>query len=96
MVLFFLGALICAANFYLSYIRYSLFYMTGRQSEFRYVSGIPLVGSLIVVLSLIFLRLPHWATLAGVVLAVLDTGGIHWFIGSVAWHSMRSGSTPKS
>ena len=85
-----LGSLVCIANFYLSYLRYPLFLLTGRKAEFRFVSGFPFVGSLMVVACLIFFRLPCWSVIAGIVLALLDTGGIHWFIGSIAWHSMRN------
>jgi len=91
-----LGSLVCATNFYLSYVRYPVFFLTGRKAEFQYVSGFPIVGSLIVTACLIFLQLPRWAVVAGIALALLDTGGIHWFLGSLLWHRMKDKSTQNS
>ncbi|MFZ0806056.1 MAG: hypothetical protein WAN03_07725 [Candidatus Sulfotelmatobacter sp.] len=48
-VLLALGGSICTLNFYLSYIRSLLFRLAGRQAEFRFISGLPIVGSLAVI-----------------------------------------------
>ena len=90
------GGFICGLNFYLSYIRYLLFRLAGRRAEFRFISGVPIVGSLIVILSLVGFHLPRWAWIVGIALAALDTGGIHWFVGSVAWHEMKNAAGSKS
>ena len=48
-VLLALGSLICAINIYASFIRYPLHRLRGRRNQdFRWVSGYPLVGSLLV------------------------------------------------
>jgi hypothetical protein len=50
------------------------------------------IGSvLIVIVAALFFGLPHWMRITGILLALIDTGGIHWFIGSLAWHSMVKG-----
>ena len=87
-IAFGLGAFICAGNFYLSFIRYPLHRLCGRSREsYRWVSGIPLFGSLFVALSLLQLCATPWLLPAGVVLILADTGGVHWFIGTMIYHS---------
>ena len=83
------GGFLCALNFYLSFLRYALYSLRGRKGEYRYVSGVPLLGSFLVVALLIPLELPNCARIAGVALAALDTGGLHWFIGTMAWQAMK-------
>jgi hypothetical protein len=91
-----LGSFVCVANLYLSFIRYPLFCLTRRRENFRWVSGLPIVGSLLVASSLVLLRLPRGAFVSAIVLAALDTGGIHWFIGSVAWQLCKERAARKS
>ena len=79
-----LGGFVCALNFYLTFLRYPLHRLRGQ--PFRWVSGFPLVGSLFVVPCLWWLPLLSWAFWLAVVLAVLDTGGLHWFAGVLLWH----------
>lgn len=88
-VLLGLGGAICAFNFYLSVLRYPLCALRGRAGEYRWMSGLPLVGSALVVLSLVLAQLPSWAVLGGATLAALDTGGIHWFAGVMAWQTLK-------
>jgi len=76
-----MGMLICALNIFLSFVRPLWFRLANRNSKYGRVSGVPLVGSLMTVASLAFLRFPGWVFIAGILLAVADTGGIHWFIG---------------
>lgn len=81
--LFGLGAYVCCLNFYLSFLRYPLCKLSGR--ECRWVSGFPLVGSLLVVLAgVVFHDAPvfFWG---GMVIALLDTGGLHWLVGTMLW-----------
>ena len=87
-----LGGFVCALNFYLSFLRYPLYRLDGL--PFRWVSGLPLVGSLFVVLGLCWLPLPTWVFWLAVVLAGLDTGGLHWFVGSQLWHWLFPPSAP--
>lgn len=92
------GAFLCALNFYLSFLRYPLYRLRGRESEYRYVSGAPVLGSFLVVALLIPPALPTWARIAGLVLAAFDTGGLHWFIGVTAWLAIKKAraSRPQS
>jgi multisubunit Na+/H+ antiporter MnhB subunit len=79
------GALISVIDFYLSFIRYPLHRLCHRDRPLKWVSGYPLVGSLL----LWFAALSYWflgdVRSAAIALAfsVLDTGGIHWF--AVSW-----------
>lgn len=78
-ILFAAGTFICCTNFYLSFIRYPLCLFLRREYEF--VSGFPVIGQLLIVISIALF--PHRASTllwAGMVLALLDTGGVHWFI----------------
>jgi hypothetical protein len=85
------GGAFCWLNFYLSFIRYPLHRLRGQPREtFRWTSGIPLIGSLCVVAGLVLMKvsgaLPSTALLALALASVaLDTGGIHWFIGTMVW-----------
>jgi hypothetical protein len=54
------------------------------------MSGIPAVGSVLVVGALALGSLPAWALISGSAFAVLDTGGLHWFVGGLAWQAMKS------
>jgi hypothetical protein len=86
------GCAVCALNFYLSFVRYANFYIAGPTSEYRFVSGIPLTGSLVALACFVCFRLPHWAWLIGIICALADTGGIHWFLGTMLWHAGDHGS----
>jgi hypothetical protein len=80
---FFAGAWISGWNFYVSFLRMP--FARWRRREVRYESGAPLVGSLILVWFAAWHRAEpgwFWASLA---IAVLDTGGLHWVLGSVLW-----------
>jgi hypothetical protein len=81
--LFALGASICALNAYLSFLRYPLYKLSGR--KFQWVSGIPVFGSLLVVIALIIHHESWWLLASGIVLALFDTGGVHWFAGWLLW-----------
>src|SRR6266568_9349463 len=88
---FALGSGVCLLNFYLSFVRYPVQRWLGLSKDsYRWVSGFPLVGSLFVALSL--LRLHSVPTLLpiGVGLIAADTGGIHWFIGSMIYQSFHA------
>lgn len=85
-ILFGLGALLSVTNLYLSFLRHPLHRLRGLPEESYYrVSGFPLFGSLFIALSLIGLRdIPAMIPVA-IVLMLIDTGGIHWFIGSMIY-----------
>jgi hypothetical protein len=86
------GAFVCALNFYLSFLRSPLDRALGRQAGSRRPSGFPVLGSLIVALFLIRWRgfgLPTWAMAVCAALAMLDTGGLHWFLGTLMWGALH-------
>jgi hypothetical protein len=77
-----LGAVLCLTNFYLSFLRYPVHRLRGLpRASYRWESGIPLFGSLLVALSLLGLHSLSGILPAAIVLMVIDTGGIHWFAG---------------
>jgi hypothetical protein len=85
LILFALGALVTVMNVYLSFIRYPVHLALGGTREtFRWVSGIPLIGSVFLWLSFPLLSSVglRWFAAA---LSVFDTGGIHWFVGMMWW-----------
>ncbi len=76
-----LAALVGGLNFYLSFLRGTIYRRAHDSMEgYRHVSGVPLVGTLLVVIGLVvgFGSL-HCAVL-GLVGLVLDTGGLPWFL----------------
>lgn len=93
--LFVLGALLCGANFYFSFLRYPLHLLRGLpKEEYHWVSGVPLLGSLLVCISWLGLHHDPAMTIVTVALLLMDTGGIIWFIGSMIFQSSRSASGP--
>ena len=83
-IAFGLGALLCLTNFYLSFLRYPLHRLRRLPKEsYRWVSGFPLFGSLFVGLSLLGLHDLSGMIPVAVVLILIDTGGIHWFVGTM-------------
>jgi len=67
------GGWVALFNFYLSLIRPPLRRHTHPTEQQRHVSGIPLVGSLLLMVAVIWAH-PLWLWL---VLMLLDTGGFH-------------------
>ena len=85
-ILFGLGALLCVTNFYLAFLRYPLHRQLGLPKEsYHWVSGFPLFGSMCVAISLLGLHDIPAMIPVGTVLMLIDTGGIHWFIGSMIY-----------
>jgi hypothetical protein len=81
-IIFALGAFVSVTNFYLSFLRYPFHRARGLPKEsFHWVSGFPVIGSLLVGLSLIGLHAVPVVLPVVIVLIVIDTGGIHWFAG---------------
>ena len=90
-----LGGFFCALNAYLSWLRYPLHRLRGRRpEEYRHASGAPVVGSL-------FLLIGWYGGARGDgdldglvwVLAAVDTGGLHWFLISMALQGARGADT---
>ena len=87
--LFMVGGFFCLLNFYLSFLRYPLHKLKGGSGDsYRWVSGIPLIGSLLVAASLLVLNETKWVLVSGLVLIAMDTGGIHWFAGTILARSL--------
>jgi hypothetical protein len=82
-LMFALGAFVCCLNFYLSFLRYPLYKLLRR--EFKWVSGIPVVGSLSLTVPLIVFHDSPLLFWSGITIALLDTGGLHWFAGIMLW-----------
>ena len=83
-----LGGFICALNIFLSFIL-PLIKMSGRR-ESRTPSGVPIAGSFMLGVALFLHPFPAWLRWMGIVLALLDTGGIHWFLGTLIYARYRS------
>ena len=89
-ILFGFGALFVGVNFYTSLLRYPLHRLRGGTSEdFRWVSGTPLLGVLVVP-GVALLPASSTMGVTGLALVLLDFGGLHWFAIAV-W---REGSVP--
>jgi len=86
-----LGGLICAINIFLSFILPLIKMLRRRES--RTASGFPIVGSFMVVVALVGHSFPAWLRWMSIVLALLDTGGIHWFLGTLIYAKCRSRSS---
>jgi hypothetical protein len=83
-ILLFIGTLIASVNFSLSFIRPLLLRRTQNRKS---VSGLPLLGSLFL-WTAAWLLYPSsvWAYWA-LGISLIDTGGPHWFLGNVLYHS---------
>lgn len=80
-ILLALGTFVTLMNVYLSFIRYPI---DATRETYRWVSGLPLVGSLSLWLSIPLLSSVGLRWFAAV-LSVFDTGGVHWFVGTMWW-----------
>jgi hypothetical protein len=85
-----LGAFLSLLNCYLSFVRVPLLRALGRPSQF--VSGFPLVGSLLLFASAVVLWRTQWLAFTALSVAALDTGGLHWFLGVLLWEAISGRS----
>lgn len=86
MILFATGAFFTLMNVYLSFIRYPLHLaLGGTRESYRWSSGAPLIGSLLLWISIPLLSSVGLKWFAAV-LSIFDTGGIHWFIGTLLFY----------
>ena len=84
-ILFAVGAFVTVMNAYLSFIRYPVHLALGGTREtFRWVSGIPLIGSVCLWISIPLLS-SVWLKWCAAALSIFDAGGIHWFLGTMWW-----------
>ena len=74
------GGFISLVNFHLSFTRYPYHRLRRRREEYHFISGFPIIGSLLCLLSLPFFNTPSIPQVIAIIAAVLDTGGFHWLI----------------
>ncbi len=75
-------------NLYLSFGRYPIYRLRGGVvSEYKWISGIPMFGSLLIVGALLLLHMHNWLWWFGAICAILDTAGLHWFLGTMLYTS---------
>ena len=81
------GALISCLNFYVSFLRFPISKVYGL--ECKNISCIPVVGSLLLIVSAAFLSDSPILFWGGLIIALLDTGGLHWFAGILSWRYLQ-------
>ena len=86
---FALGALVSLLNFYLSWIRIPLLRFLGQSPAWK--SGLPLVGSLLLVVALILLWDERGSAVVAALFLAIDTGGPHWYLGGWLWRATIGG-----
>lgn len=92
-VLLAFGCILSLVNFYLSFLRYPVHRLRGRAADdYRWISGYPLVGSLVVFACLPFVYHVPLLFWVGVGCAALDTGGLHWFFVGFGVMALRGDS----
>jgi hypothetical protein len=82
-VLYVISSLACVLNFYLSFVRYPLHRWRFGEAKYHGVSGVPLFGTLLVMLGLPVMPHAIWPVALCFVLLLVDTGGPLWFVKSV-------------
>lgn len=83
---FVFGSHISLTNFYLSFLRYPIYRLRGGDERaYKWISGIPILGSLCIVVSMLLINMPDWLWWLGLILALLDTAGLHWFVAVMAY-----------
>ena len=85
---FALGGLLCVMNFSLP-LRYAWRRWKGLPDE-RYISPVPLLGSLFVFLALRALDVVPAVKILGWILIAIDVGGIHWMIVAMISYALRA------
>ena len=89
-VVFAFGAWIAAANFYLALLRYPLHRLRGgAPTSFGVVSAVPVVGQILLLFACQLLHAYPSAVRAGIILILLDLGGLHVALITLAWHLVR-------
>jgi len=84
------GGAICCFNFYLVFLRYPLFRLSGgNPTEYRFKPGVPALGSLLAGLSLISFWNNPWLALAAVIFILMDIDGLHWYLLTCLYFNYR-------
>ena len=85
-VMIVLACVFASLNLYLSVVRPALYsFWHGGMEGYRYVSGIPMIGTLFVCVGALLSFGSPKIALAGMIAFVLDTGGPGWFV-FATWH----------
>jgi hypothetical protein len=80
-VFFILAGLITIANIHFSFLRPWLYYRKRKSMEkYQYESGIPMIGSILIILGIIVSFQNLLFAIIGLVTSVLDTGGLVWLL----------------
>ena len=96
LVLLCIGAFIACFNFHLSFTRPWFYRLRrGGLEGYNHSSGAPLIGSFAFVGAAILLRDSTIWMVTALVVALFDTGGVHWMIGSILWHERMKPRTSK-
>jgi hypothetical protein len=88
-----LGGVIVVTNIYCAFLKYPLYKLTGRLEKYRWNSGVPLIGSLLLVAALVLAPTGRVAK-AAVVLLLIDPGGLlglAWLLVSWLWRRRSPG-----
>ncbi|HEY6896372.1 MAG TPA: hypothetical protein VI279_03855 [Rhodocyclaceae bacterium] len=87
---FALGGCLCVMNFklFVDWLRHRL--RKPPKEPYKHVSAIPILGSLLVALMLRTLGSNPVVMVVGIVLIVIDTGGIPWMIGGFVYQLLRA------
>ena len=92
-----LGSFLCVLNFYTSFLRDPAHRFFGLSKEsFQWVSGAPLLGSLLVAISLLAFHSTTWILVTGTIPVLIDTGGVHWFAGTMLYHAYAARRNKRS
>ena len=79
--IFILGAIGALLNFHLSWTRPLLYKLRyGSMESYKFVSGLPLIPTVMVVFSAIYLTPLIWPCIVATALLLLDTAGPVWFL----------------
>ena len=78
-----LGGFIALLNFYLSFLRYPIHKRFHSDQPWHYVSGFPLIGTILLMVPTMCIGDSAWLWLP-IAFMLMDTGGPHWFIISIA------------
>jgi len=74
------AAVIALSNFHLSFIRPRIyFYRHGSMEGYHFVSGVPVVGTFLILFGALFSFGAIGTAIFGIVAYVIDTGGFIWF-----------------
>jgi len=75
------GAIFACINFYLTFIRATLWRLRRKSmDEWKNVSGLPTIGTFCIFVACYFSFGAFGSTLVGLVILILDTGGLPWIV----------------